>query len=173
MKSWKINEKERDGPFFLLKDRNTEWESSRLIQFETHKKGFQTWMNFLAATLKFEKWSYNFYLFFLFLVLVAAAVARMPREVWAVWPDWAILGDKFSYKRSPNVCWLVGLFWKHPFSLINWCSYFLGNFWKFLGYFIFQRLVTLGMRLKQIVCQQRFVWCPGLFERDSSQSYIK
>ena len=84
-----------------------------------------------------------------------------------------VLGDKFSYKRSPNVCWLVGLFWKHTFSLINWCSYFLGNFWKFLGYFIFQRLVTLGMRLKQIVCQQRFVWCPGLFERDSSQSYIK
>ena len=26
---------------------------------------------------------------------------------------------------------------------INFCGYFLGNFWKILGYFIFQRLVTL------------------------------
>ena len=42
--------------------------------------------------------------------------------------------------------WHFGQFWKHPFSCYNcWC-YFLGNFWNFLGYFIFQRLVTLKER---------------------------
>ena len=53
------------------------------------------------------------------------------------------IGDKFSNKSRPHVCWLFGLLWKHPFSFINCCSYFLANFWKFLCYFIIQRLDTL------------------------------
>ena len=43
-----------------------------------------------------------------------ATILRCP----AVWPDWRyfkVLGDKFSYKSSPNLCWLFGLLWKHLF----------------------------------------------------------
>ena len=42
-----------------------------------------------------------------------------------------VLGDKFSLKSSPNVLWMFGLLWKHPFSCINCCGYFLGNLVKF------------------------------------------
>ena len=56
-----------------------------------------------------------------------------------IWEFFKVLGDKFSYTSSPNVCLLFRQFWKHPFSCINFCSYFLENF----GIFIFQHLVTL------------------------------
>ena len=70
-----------------------------------------------------------------------------------IWRFLKVFGDRFSYKSSSNVCWIFGLFWKHPFSSINCCIYLLGNFWKLLGYFIFQHLVTLeerDFRLKRV-----------------------
>ena len=60
-----------------------------------------------------------------------------------------VLGHKFDYKSTPNVFWHFGLFWKHPFSFVNFSNYFLGNFWKFLGHFIFTRLVTLSLMPKR------------------------
>ena len=60
----------------------------------------------------------------------------------AVCHNWAIFESslcKISYTSGPNVCWLFRQFWKHLLSCIN----FWGNFWKFLGYFIFQNLFTL------------------------------
>ena len=55
-----------------------------------------------------------------------------------VWPNlgiFKVLRDNFSYKSSPNVCLLFGLFWKYPY--INCYGYFLANFWKILGYLYF------------------------------------
>ena len=60
----------------------------------------------------------------------------------AVCHNWAIFESslcKISYTSGPNVCWLFRQFWKHLLSCIN----FWGNFWKILGYFIFQNLFTL------------------------------
>ena len=67
-------------------------------------------------------------------------------QVASVWPDWAILGifgNKFNYKSSPNVLGLFGQLWKPLLFKSNWWCYFLGNFRKNLGYFLFQHLVTL------------------------------
>ena len=50
------------------------------------------------------------------------------------------LGHKFSYKISPNNCWLFWLFLVLHFLRKNCCYYFLGYF---LGYFSFQHLVTV------------------------------
>ena len=33
--------------------------------------------------------------------------------------------------------------WKETLLMLNYCDYFLGNFWKKLGYFLVQHLVTL------------------------------
>ena len=75
---------------------------------------------------------------------------------WTMWPDWAflkVLIDKISYKSSPNILWLFGPFWKHPFSCVNCCSYFLANFWKKICYFIFHSRVTLDVNTKLITLQ--------------------
>ena len=53
------------------------------------------------------------------------------------------LADKYYYKSGPNVCWLFGQVWKLSLFKSNWWGYFLGYFWKNLGYFLFQHLVTL------------------------------
>ena len=45
-----------------------------------------------------------------------------------------VLGCKFSYKR---------LLWKASFLSKICCGSLLGNYWKSLGYFLFQHLVTL------------------------------
>ena len=37
---------------------------------------------------------------------------------------------------------LLGYFERHHFLSKNYCGYFLGNFWKYLGYFVFRHLVT-------------------------------
>ena len=55
-----------------------------------------------------------------------------------------VLGDDFSYKSSPNVCWLFEFFWMHQFSCIYWFGYFLCKFRIILALFIFQHLVTLN-----------------------------
>ena len=60
-----------------------------------------------------------------------------------MWPIWAIfesLGDKYSNKQSPNTFWAI---LKSLLFRINYCGYFLGNFWENLGNFLFQHLVTL------------------------------
>ena len=67
----------------------------------------------------------------------------------SVWPDCAILkvlGDMVSIKRSPNAWWIFGLKWTATFLMLNYCDYFLGNFWNNLGYFLIYHLVTLLMR---------------------------
>ena len=38
---------------------------------------------------------------------------------------------------------IFGLKWKATLFMLNCCSYFLGNFWKKLGYFFISHLVTL------------------------------
>ena len=61
-------------------------------------------------------------------------------------PDWVIFevfGDKLSPKSSQNVQWIFGLKLKTSLLGKNCCSYILANFWKHLGYFLFQHLVTV------------------------------
>ena len=55
----------------------------------------------------------------------------------------AFLGNKFYYWCGQNVWWLFGQWWKTLLFKSNWRGYILGNFWKNLGYFLFQHLVTL------------------------------
>ena len=65
----------------------------------------------------------------------------------SVWPDCAILkvlGDMVSIKRSPNAWWIFGLKWTATFLMLNYCDYFLGNFWNNLGYFLIYHLVALS-----------------------------
>ena len=54
-----------------------------------------------------------------------------------------VLGDKLSFKSSPNIWWLFGVFWKHYFFGKTCCGYFFGQVYKKLGYFLFLYLVTL------------------------------
>ena len=54
------------------------------------------------------------------------------------------LGDKISYKSSPNDWKLFVQLKKNLLFCKNYCCYFLGNFWKHLGYFLLQHLVTLN-----------------------------
>ena len=54
-----------------------------------------------------------------------------------------VLGDKFCSKSRPNDGPLFGHFWKTSFFCKNCRCYCLGNFWKHLGYFLLQHLVTL------------------------------
>ena len=54
-----------------------------------------------------------------------------------------ILGHKLYNKSSPNVWWLFGQLWNPLLFKSNWKRYILGNFWKNLGYFLCQHLVTL------------------------------
>ena len=54
--------------------------------------------------------------------------------------------DMNSIKNSSNAKWIFGLKWKATLFMLNYCSYFLGNFWKKLGYFLIQHLVTLVTR---------------------------
>ena len=42
-----------------------------------------------------------------------------------------VLGDKFSYKSNPNVCWLFGQFWIRSHSPKSWCGDFLASLGKF------------------------------------------
>ena len=67
------------------------------------------------------------------------------------------LGNKFYYKSSPNVLWLFGQLWNPLLFKSNcWC-YILGNFWKNLGYFLFQHLVTLlEVVWKKNKCEREF-----------------
>ena len=55
-----------------------------------------------------------------------------------------VLGNKISSKISRNDVQLLGLFFKTSLLGGKYCmGYFLGNFWKKLGYFFLQHLVTL------------------------------
>ena len=54
-----------------------------------------------------------------------------------------VFGNKFSLISSTNVWRLFGLFEHRRFLSKNCCGYFLEYFWKNLGEFSFQHLVTL------------------------------
>ena len=55
-----------------------------------------------------------------------------------------VLVNKFSYKSRPNILGhFLGYSDKRHFKVKNCCDYYLGNFWKNLGYFLLLRLVTL------------------------------
>ena len=54
-----------------------------------------------------------------------------------------VLRHMVSVKSSPNAWWMFGLKWKATLLMLNYCGYFLGNFWKTLGYFFIQHLITL------------------------------
>ena len=54
------------------------------------------------------------------------------------------LGDKFSLKSSQNLWKLFGLQWKASYCSENYRGSFWGKFWKILGYFLFQHMVTLA-----------------------------
>ena len=48
----------------------------------------------------------------------------------AVWTDWVIfkaIGNKFSFKCSPNTGWYFGLFWKHTAVATFWTKF--GELW--------------------------------------------
>ena len=56
-------------------------------------------------------------------------------------PDWGffiVVGKKLSYKSRLKILWLF----KIHYFLSN--GHFLAKFWKYLGYFLFQHLVTLS-----------------------------
>ena len=72
----------------------------------------------------------------------------MKREsvIRAAWPDWAIFDScwpNFLTKVSQIFYDFLGFFKIHYFLSKNWCGNFLDRFWKYLGYFWFQHLVTL------------------------------
>ena len=58
----------------------------------------------------------------------------------AAWPDWAffkVIGYKFVWKCNPNICWLLGLFWKMLLFSKNFGGHFLwATFRKFGQLFI-------------------------------------
>ena len=56
---------------------------------------------------------------------------------------WNFLVTNFITKVSQMFVWLFGLMWKPSLIKSNWWGYLLGNFWKNLGYFSLQHLVTL------------------------------
>ena len=58
-----------------------------------------------------------------------------------------VLGDKIFINSSPNAKLTFGLKWKATLFILNYWGYFLGNFWKNLGYFFIQHLVTLQSQL--------------------------
>ena len=41
-----------------------------------------------------------------------------------------VLGDMVSIKSSPNAWWNFWPMWKATLSILNYCGYFLGNFWN-------------------------------------------
>ena len=146
----KINEKEaRVGPFFIKWFRLVKFEDDtisfcfnlddckrRLHELPTFaitsRMRFQTqpflldppnWIaeNAHVNTIHFEKYSL------------------------AVWSDWAIFDSswcKILLQKKPKCLAHFGLF-KNYFLRKNECDYFLANFWKYLGYFLSQHLVTL------------------------------
>ena len=59
-----------------------------------------------------------------------------------------VLGNKIYSKRSPKDWQLFGRFRKTSLLCKNCIGYFLGNFWKKLGYFLLQHLVTMIMTLE-------------------------
>ena len=54
-----------------------------------------------------------------------------------------ILLVKFSLKRGSNCMVTFLIIWKHHFSSKNCSFHLFGNYWKTLGYLLFQHLVTL------------------------------
>ena len=56
---------------------------------------------------------------------------------------WKFLGTKILVKVAQIFSKNIGLLWKTAFFTLNWCGWFLGNFWRKLGYFLLQHLVTL------------------------------
>ena len=47
-----------------------------------------------------------------------------------------VLGIMVSIKSSPDTWCIFGLWWKAKLFMLNYSSYFLGNFRKNLGYFL-------------------------------------
>ena len=81
------------------------------------------------------------------------------------------LDDKFTYKSSPKISWLFGLFEKPCFLSKSYCNNFLGNFWKKIKIFLLQHLVPLVYTLLHIWiwrilcgtnCNQQFISVSGL-----------
>ena len=72
----------------------------------------------------------------------------------AAWPDWAIFESSWwqiSLQKKPKYLMNFGLFTKHHFWTKNYYCYFLGKFWKKLGYFYFQHLVTPTNSKKRLI----------------------
>ena len=59
-----------------------------------------------------------------------------------------VLGDKYSFKTSPNLYWIFGYFENITFQVTLLRPLFC-NFWKYMDYFLFQNLVTL--------CQEKVI----------------
>ena len=69
-----------------------------------------------------------------------------------------VLSQNISSKSSPNYLQLFGLSWKT--SLLNLCCYFLGKFYKHLGHFLLQHLVTLIETHAEVIKTRR-LWLVG------------
>ena len=71
----------------------------------------------------------------------------------AVWPDWAYFGNSWQQILLPKVPQIFSDFLGICESVAfksNWLGYFLGNFWKNLGYFLFQHLT--GNVAREQIC---------------------
>ena len=53
-----------------------------------------------------------------------------------IWPIVKVLGDDFSFKSSPNICWHFGYFEKDHCLIKNYFDYFLGTFRETWAIFI-------------------------------------
>ena len=64
-----------------------------------------------------------------------------------VWPDCAIFESSLQQSSFVKVAQafsnILGYCEEWHFYMLNWCIYFLGNFWRKLGYYLLQHLVTL------------------------------
>ena len=58
---------------------------------------------------------------------------------------WKFVATKFLAKEAPYYLQRFGLFWKSSLLCNNCIGYFWGNFWKKLGHFLLQHLVTLAV----------------------------
>ena len=83
---------------------------------------------------------------------------KKPISVTRLGDFWKFLATKFVKK----VAQMIGNFLssvEKPYSCVqNCCCYFLGNFWKHLGFFLLQHLVTLEqIQWTSVVCSCRWL----------------
>ena len=106
---------------------------------------------------------------------LVSEVTTLPTAQQPVWPDWAIFESSWrqnSSKISSNDLQLFGLFWKTSLLCKNCFSYFLGNVWKNLGYFLLQFLATLTTATTQVSYILSITFCCILWKMNWQERRI-